>query len=222
MKITKHDMVVGVGRELVGMDEIRALNSSLVGIGHKEVLSSNKLYPVDIDAYARQCSLPISEAYTELKAILDKFQLKVYTVELSPGRSFVGTVIAGYEKDENNYTLRVQWNSLLMPYISGEFTPGEYITVDSRMGNIASEKRYKLYEYLCKNLLYKTTLVVGYQDIRNVLQVEPEQYKEFKDLNKRLIQPTLEDMRKELRVVVTSSCRSGRITFNKRSRCSSN
>jgi len=212
-KIKKHDVVVGVGRELVGMDEIRALNSSLMGFNYMNDLSSDKVYPVNLDAYAAQSGIDVAHAFAEVKAILDKFLVKVYTVKLAPGRSFVGTVLAGYEKDENYYTLRVQWNSLLIPYLSGELNPGEFITIDSKMGNISSEKRYKLYEYLSKNLMYRGKLVVEYQEVRDVLQVEPHQYREFKDLNKRLIQPTLDDIWKELHIRITTSCSRGRITF---------
>lgn len=202
-KILKHYDMVTITREFDNMDAIRFFNSCLIGKYQKEEFDKEEFYPVDIDYYAKQAKISRGKAYDEAYSLAKRFLGTSITVDLGKGNFWDSSLIYEIQYNKDQQVLRIKWNLKLIPLISGNMERGKFLYIDARMSDIKSSKRYFLYEFIQKNL-YKfnkdSEVILSTAEIREAAKVESTEYTDFKELNRRLIKPTLQDIYEKLGV----------------------
>lgn len=196
-KILKHENMLALTRELQGIEEIRCINNCLVGQYQKLRFDESRFYPVDVGKYAEQSGLTICQAYHKILPILSYFRDTQIVVKID-NYELHTSVVHRYKNSEDMYTIEVQWDRDIIDWISGEMLPGEFVYVDHRMSEVSSSRRYLLYEFLTKYIYRLKTVEdvveIATGELRDACGIGPQEYKEFKELNRRVIRPTLEDI----------------------------
>jgi plasmid replication initiation protein len=198
--VLKHDDIVRLGREFEGIGESRFLNCCLVGFNNYELLDEVSYYPVDIQRYAERASIHYSVAYQEVKEFAIKHMEETLFIKLANGATWGTPLIYDIEFCDTNKYLKIKWNKEVIPLISGKIENGKFLRYDARMDATSSNKVYLLSELIQKNMyrLYKFpeyAIVLPTIEIREVTGTL-DLYKDYKDLNKRVIQPTLLEIAK--------------------------
>jgi len=217
-KILKHYDMVTITREFANMDAIRFFNSCLIGKYQKEEFDREEFYPVDIDYYAKQAKISRGKAYDEAYSLAKRFLDTSITVDLGKGNFWDSSLIYEIQYNKDQQVLKIKWNMKLIPLISGNMERGKFLYIDARMSDIKSSKRYFLYEFLQKHLYLfdkQKEIVVTTSDLRDAAKVDSSEYLEFKELNRRLIKPTLQDIYKQLGVKLTVKGNKHTVTFTR-------
>lgn len=217
-KILKHYDMVTITREFDNMDAIRFFNSCLIGKYQKEEFDKEEFYPVDIDYYAKQAKITRGKAYDEAYSIARNLRDTVITVDLGKGNLWDSSLIFEIKYNKEQQVLKIKWNMKLIPLISGNMERGKFLYIDARMSDIKSSKRYFLYEFIQKHLYLldkQKEIVVTTSDLRDAAKVDTTEYLEFKELNRRLIKPTLQDIYKQLGVKLVVKGNKHTVTFTR-------
>lgn len=217
-KILKHDNVLALTRIFDTMDEIRFFNSCLVLTNQKKTFADFLHYPLDIAGYADKGGISLGQAYDELVKLVEIYKNKNIEIPLGNGQIWVVSLIHSYIKDDDTRSLQVLFDERLIPYISGRMSFGEFVYIDDRMGATSSKKRYLLYELLHKrlyNVEINQSFTILTKEIREYLKIPPEEYKEYKFLNVRVIKPTIEDIWETLGIKLSYKGNKVSITFTR-------
>jgi plasmid replication initiation protein len=183
----------------------RFFNASLKQHYQLDEFSQAKYYPVDLQFFADQSGLPAGLAYKQCKELANYFMQETYTIPLEDGFTWVTRLFVDYKYDDTMQELSVQWNPAFIKKVSGKLIAGEFITVDTRMSAVQSNKRYLLYEYLQQNL-WRLNKVGFFQlkllDLRKYTNTHATEYVEFKEFKRNVLDTTLFDMNTRLNVVL--------------------
>jgi hypothetical protein len=199
--ILKHDDLLWLGKEFKGIDEIRFFNCCLVDVDQRLTLN-DVYYPVNIDRYAHKGGLTVGQAFTEIESICLKFKHEDLNVKLPDGSIWVTSLIYDFIKDTEAKVLKIKWNRNLVPYLSGNMLPGEFCYYDPRLDSSSNSRSYKLAELIQRNLFtirVNGSCKIPVQQIREFTGTE-NMYPEYKDLNRYVIQPALDDLTKHIGV----------------------
>lgn len=93
-----------------------------------------------------------------------------------------------------------------------------YNVVGTARSDTKPSKRYFLYEFIQKHLYLldkQKEIVVTTSDLRDAAKVDTTEYLEFKELNRRLIKPTLQDIYKQLGVKLAVKGNKHTVTFTR-------
>ncbi len=194
--IRKHNQLQVLSSRFKSIDEQRFLNSCLDKNWQRELIKEEAYLPVDISNYASKQNISLGQAYSELRAIADRFTEEMRVV-LDTGETWVTRVIYDYKFQDEGYTLSVQFNKNLIPYISGYMEEGTFMTYDNRMDKVSSNRRYLMAELIQKHL-YKLKkegrFILSLREIRFGLNLKDTEYKVYSQLNAFVIKPTLQDI----------------------------
>jgi hypothetical protein len=163
---------------------------------------------VDVDNYASNRGLTRNQAYLSILELIK--DIRSTDVEIPVGGTAVWctNIIDSYIRDDSQHTISVVWNTKVINHISGKMPAGSFILSDLRMGKTSVKKRYVLYELLLEHI-YKGEFKLSVNVIRARCNITPEEYKEYKELNRRLLLPTLADIKKYTGRVITCSKKRG-------------
>ena len=191
----KHDLLISIGKELESIDDSRFIYACLDLLPQWQLLSDN-YYLVNIASYSQWANLPYPQAYLELKSLADKHTRYRIKVAIQGSTVWDTSLIYDYIYNDESKFIQVKFNTKLLPLISGEMTKGEFHRYDNRMAAVSSNKHLLLSEFLQKQLWrvsLKNDLVIQTIELREACNCT-ELYKEYRDFNKRVIQPTLTNM----------------------------
>lgn len=186
----------------LGLNENRFFNSCLINQYQQEEFDEKILYKVDVERYAKVSSLSIGQAFTELHTMAKALAQKLVSRDLGHGDVLYSTFISHFVANEQDNSLSIRWNSVLINKISGEQEPGSFISYESKMDRTGSPTRYKFYILLESHLWRLKNhkeFTLGLWELKKDLGLE-DKYKEFRDFKTRVLTPTLGDMKELLGV----------------------
>lgn len=214
--ILKHNVILAVDKLLTGMDEIRVIHACLLGNYQKKEFKEATWYPVNLLSYANKSGITLRIAYTEVKDIVIKFRNTILPIPLGDGSILYTSIVYDYVLDDSLYRVSIQWNKNLIPFLSGDMIPGDFIYVHDKMAGVSSKKRYILYTLLQKQI-YKLRKVNSFsltlKEIREATLTYPSEYTEWKAYNVRVVKPALQDIATKLGVYLTAKHKYGVVTF---------
>lgn len=215
--VLKHDAFAEVGKKFESIDEHRFLNSCLENTYQRKLLCENTHYTVDVHAYALKSNVSLGRAYQELVDIAKKYMDTVLEIKVDKSTTWRTTIIHDMTYDDNLYTIAIQWNKKIIPLISGEMIKGSFCYYDSRMDKVPSSKRYLMGELLQRNLwkLKKQAFfVLKVPEIRYHLNIQDDEYQEYKELNRTIIKATLKDLEKNLNIKLYAKGNRHQVRFS--------
>ena len=211
-KLLKHKDIIQATQFCPGMNEIDFINSCLKGSQVFRVrIPEGVFVPVDIDNFAQNRGLTRNKAYHAILDILERIVDKgegFMKISLNKNTVWHTNLIYDYKTDEMNNSISIQYNTKALEKVSGTMIPGTFTYVDSRMGAVSSKKRYLLYELL-ETQRYKEKFTLTVQQIREACKIQDYEYSEFRDLQRRLIRPTLADIKNKLGITIEYNKKRG-------------
>ena len=217
-KVLKHDNLVSLGREFEGVKESRFLNCCLVGMNSHNLLNETEYYPVNITRYAKVNGLTYAKAYQEVKEYAVKHMEQTLYVKLANGATWGTPLIYDIKFCDNDKFLKIKWNKEVIPLISGTMEAGKWCKYDPETDSVPSNKVYLLTELLQKNeyLFYRnpksfTIQTVDLREATNTLSSYPE----YKDLNRKVIQPALKEMKRVFNLDIIYKGNKREVTFRR-------
>ena len=151
------------------------------------------------------------EAYSRLRETIRDLSNKSWWIQIDDDHERLFRWIYGEpEIDKRGGVIEIELSPTLEPYLIGlqaNFTKYELINVLT----LRSSNSIRLYE-LFKSYLWQHHWVVEVEEFRRLLNVE-NKYKEFKNLNRQVIKPALEEINTYTDLVVkVDTVREGKIT----------
>jgi len=216
--VLKHDELTKVTKAFNSIDEHRFLNSCLASNYQRELFDKAKYYPVDVNSYAMKQNISLGKAHTELIAIIKKYMETTIQVKLDDDRTWFTSIIYDFVSDSSIKSITVQFNKKIIPLISGTMEAGKFCMYDSRMDKVPSTRRYLMAELIQRNMwkIEKDGYVVlQVVEIREALNMLEGEYKEYKELNRTVIQPTLRDIVDHLGIQLVGKGNRKEVRFSK-------
>ena len=151
------------------------------------------------------------EAYSRLRETIRDLSNKSWWIQIDDDHERLFRWIYGEpEIDKRGGVIEIELSPTLEPYLIGlqaNFTKYELINVLT----LRSSNSIRLYE-LFKSYLWQHHWVVEVEEFRRLLNVE-NKYKEFKNLNRQVIKPALEEINTYTDLVVkVDTVREGKVT----------
>lgn len=195
--ILKHDVLKDITSKFNTIDEHRFFNSCLQGNYQRNLLNESIYYPIDVRNYAYKSGISIGNAYAELIILVKKYKETTLEVKLDDNRTWYTSIIYDFIGDKELNTIQVQFNKKIIPLISGDMEAGKFCLYDTRMDKVPSSRRYLMGELLQRNM-WKIQkygfFTLKTSEIREELNLKDTEYKEFKALNRSIIQQSIEDL----------------------------
>jgi hypothetical protein len=217
-EVLKHDDIVSLGRGFGGVKESRFLNCCLVDVHQKKLFNETEYYPVNITRYAKVNGLSISKAYHEVKNIARKHSETSLDIKLPSGAVWCTPIIYDFIYDDGDKYIKIKWNKKIIPLISGKSSmeDGKWCLYNPETDSVSSNKVYLLTELLQKNK-YRfdrnpknfTILTTDLREATGTLTSYPE----YKDLNRKVIQPALKEMKRVFNLDITYKGSKREVTF---------
>ncbi len=198
--IKKHDSLQAMTRVFDSIGEFRLLHSCLIDIWQKEEVSDEKIYQLNIEDYAVKGGLTLGKAYSELKEQV----LLLYGTSINykdARSSWSMRVIQYHNCVDEGHSIGIRFSKDIIPYISGQMEPGTFCHYDTRMAKVGSSDRYKLYEYIQRNLWRVDThgkLRLKVADMYEALGYTTAKKVVFGAFNRSVLTPCIADMQKIL------------------------
>jgi hypothetical protein len=203
------------------IDESRLINCCLLGADQGILFKDELYYPVDVYRYAKLGNITMTAALTELVEICEYHRSNCLQipVKLANGNTptLYTSLIYNYIVDTACKTIGINWNPKFVPYISGYMKPGEFITVESVMDSVSSNRRYSMYVLLTQYLWeldkypdFKISEIM----LRHGLGLKDTEYKEFKELIRSIVKPTLVEVYNKLGRRLQCKVRRGYAVFS--------
>ena len=215
MNIKLHHGALDIIKNLKLYDN-RFINCCLLGENQGILFKKERYYPVNVEAYSKVSKLKSKEAFISILEVLRKLKETSMDIKLPNGSIYVTSLVYDYIYCEEDRKIHVNWNSKFIPLISGHMEAGKFLLADPRITNINSNKRYCLYLLIEKNLWQlckQVTFVLPKDEIREMLNLQDYEYREFKSLHAKVIKPTLVDIYNKLGVKLITSVRGNRVIF---------
>jgi hypothetical protein len=194
----------------------RFINSSLLRIDQREKFTDEQYIPVDLHLYASLCGITLKKSYNQVLSIANKLRDTSFTLDLSNGYKINTSLVYEVIYTDDPYIVKINWNRKFIPYISGNMRSGTFITIDPITSTIKSQKRYSLYLLIHKSLWklgQNDVFYITKADIRLQANVQEGEYKEYKELNRTLLQPTLKDIGNKLGIHLKTKVVGDRVEF---------
>lgn len=215
--ILKHDQLLSITRKFDSIDEHRFLNSCLKGIYQRKLISDNVYYPIDVENYASKTGTSLGQAYTELLELITKYREEV-EIPIEGNKIWCTSIIYDYIRDDEAKSIQVQFNRKIIPLISGNMTPGNFCSYDDRMDKVPSNRRYLMGELIQRNLWQlkdKDSFTLTIQAIREGINLKEGEYREYKELNRCIIQKTIKDLADNLGIKMVAKGNKSRVVFSR-------
>jgi len=214
-EIKLHHNAIAIFKD-IELYSTRFINCCLLGTGQGTKYGEYDYYPVNIYKYKEVCNLTLSEAYESAFNMATKLNEIKLELKLVDGKTLVTNLIHGivYEKEKN--VLLINWNKDFIPLISGNMLKGTFLMADIAMIEVQSTHRYAMYlliqKYLWK-LARESRFFLGKGEIREQLGLKGSEYKQFKELHRSIIKPTLKDMYNRVGVSLKTKVVGDRVEF---------
>lgn len=195
--IVKHkDLLFGTAH--LDISEVRVIDMLLGKEYQKQQFEIDKPYRLTAEYYADKCNIEPREAYRQIKQVaLSLYSMSKQTKDISTGTVTLERYIKTISYNDLEQFIEVVWNPETIPLISGIMANGTFNTFDDRLCLTSSSKRHALMEYISSRLYEidkKGSFVVGVMQLRGMLGMLQE-YPKFADFRKRVIEPTLADIK---------------------------
>lgn len=211
----RQDMLEDVINKL-RIDESRFINCCLLSTNQGVKFKEEKYYPVDVIRYADLGKITTGQAMTELIDICRFHKENALAIAIAGNGTLHTSLIYEYIHYEDDRLLFINWNPKLIPYISGTLTAGKFLTIDTRMDGVASNRRYSMYLLIADNLWQlkkQTEFALSSIEIRTSLGLLAGEYKELNVLNSKVIKPTLKDIYNRLGTNLQCTIKKGKVVF---------
>lgn len=214
--VLKHDLMFEVTKKFESIDEHRFLNSCLQGNYQRELFNEAKYYPIDVRNYASKQNVNISKAYEELIELVTKYKETTVKIPLDDNRTWHTSLIYDFIVDRSLYTIQVQFNKKIIPLISGEMEAGKFSIYDAKLDKISSNRRYMMCELIQRNM-WKIQkfgfFILTIPEIRSGINLKETEYKQFKDLNRGIIQASIKDIASNLGIRLKATGNKVKVRF---------
>jgi plasmid replication initiation protein len=201
----KHNSIIGVGpvegvipSNRITLQDERYINICLGRVYKKKLLDKDKWYGIDVAYYAKQCSITLAQSYTDLREIASSLRKATVIIPQYDGASIEVGWVTAILFNEKDYTLAVQWNERVIPFISG-FSRGHFTTLHETVAQLRSINAYRLYE-IVKRESYKGSFIINYEELKEMLFVS---YKLFGDFNAKLLVPCAREINEKTNLQFT-------------------
>jgi hypothetical protein len=215
MEIKLHHNAIEIFKD-IELYSTRFINCCLLGTNQGTRYGEYDYYPVDIYKYKEVCGLSIGEAYDSAYAMATKLNEIKIELKLIDGRTLVTNLIHGIIYDKEVRTLVINWNKDFIPLISGNMPKGAFLMADVSMIEVQSTYRYSMYLLVQKNL-WKLPIdgmfILRKEEIREQLGLKEHMYKQFKELHRSIIKPTLKDMYNKIGVNLKTKVMGDKVEF---------
>lgn len=214
--VLKHDLMFEITKKFESIDEHRFLNSCLQGNYQRELFNEAIYYPIDVRSYASKHNLNVSKAYEELIDLLLRYRETTLKIPLDTDKTWHTSLIYDFIVDRRDFTIQVQFNKKIIPLISGEMEAGKFSIYNSKLDTIPSNKRYKMCELLQRNMWRVQKFgyfILTVPEIREAINLKEHQYKDYKALNRGIIQPSIKDLASNLGIRLKSTGNMNRVRF---------
>jgi hypothetical protein len=200
------------------IDESRFINCCLIDSNQSIKFKEEKYHPVDVARYAKLQSITKSKAMQELIKLCEFHKTNALRLEVNVSADYVGTLhtslIYEFIVIEETGVLLINWNPKFIPYISGNLIPGKFLTIDSTMDGVSSNRRYSMYMLLTKNLYRlekEGEFWIKENEIREGIGLTKSEYGDLRTLHAKILKPTLGEIYNRLGKSLSSKIVSGRI-----------
>lgn len=193
MEVYKHSDMIQRGRHNLTLQEQRCVLYAISKI--KPTDSIFEEYTFELGAFYDLCGLE-GDSYTELKEILLGLKQKAWWAETSPG---VESTVSWFSKARTNKregTVTIRFDDDMMPYLLDVTKKGDFFTHYQLKYILPMKSQYaiRLYELLksYQRNNYEWFFEIGQLKHR----LNCENYKDFKDFRKRVLEPAVEEINK--------------------------
>jgi hypothetical protein len=171
---------------------------------NQQQLATDTEFEINLFKFAELNKAPIAEAYSLAVQCTNKWLTSIYKVTTPDNCTTMTPLLAKLIHDEKEKRIFITWNPSFVSLISGDMVPGTFIKSDIRMSLSRSKTRYNLYEELQKHIYIlfaknRASFDISLEELRFASGVTT-QYPEYKDFNKYVLKPTLEDIEKLIHI----------------------
>ena len=191
--VLKHNDLLQLTALLDNIFDCRGLNSCLVLNYRLQLFSETTYYPVDVELYASQSHITLTQAYNDLKELVYKFRTMSYELTLDDGSVVNSPLIYNFRYNDAFKTIEVQWTSAMIPLISGEMPKGKYHIYNANLSKVSSKSTFAMLELIDLHwyrLSREGSIVLSTETIRKATNTL-DSYSEFAELNRNIIKPAL-------------------------------
>lgn len=200
-QIRKHDYFAELTKDFHSVYDDRFFVCALADLKQSDLLSETGFYPINIHKFSDLSGIPYHKAYLQVKELAIKYQTTQQSVRVSPSETRLTSLLYDIEVNEELKTIKVMWNSLLIPLISGTMPKGQWCKYDGRLVKASTHRSVAIGDYLQRHS-WKLERIVTEGD--NVLEVPTETlrqvsgcidtYPEFKHFKASVLLPALRDI----------------------------
>jgi hypothetical protein len=200
-QVKKHDYFAELTKDFTSIYDARFFICTLAGSPQSELFQESGFYPVDVDKFADLCGLTYLKAFHMVKELALKYKTTQQSVRISPREVRLTTLLYDIEVNDHINTIKIMWNSLIIPLVSGSMPKGQWCRYDGRLAKSSTHRSVAIGDYLqrhswvfsrFKNLEDKV-LVVPTEELREIASCT-DTYPEFKHFKANVLLPALRDI----------------------------
>jgi plasmid replication initiation protein len=185
--VSKSNQLARTGNNLT-LSEARMVEYCLSTLYMDDIVTSDTLLEIDVEAMGKHFNISRSNAYRELKQAFRNIASKrlIFTVDAEGWTIDTSWISAVYFNDTLD-GIRLRFSQDILPHISGDKIKTNFTAY--RLEDIAKFKsNYSIVLYnLFKSYAYKAAgyrVCITLEELRTLLDIKPEEYKLFGDLNR--------------------------------------
>jgi hypothetical protein len=193
--VKKSDSFVEITRKLDSMMEHRIINCCLTRIISYKQLNEDIFYDVDVERYSKIHNISIGKAMIDLVRFFTEQLKEVVDINTTPYSYIRTTILKEFEVNEASNAIRVKFNKLTIPLISGNMRPKTYSIYNINLDKINNKTQYLLAEYIQSRLWEIRAFghfYVRISALKSIIGIEADSYTRPSNLLSKVITPTLE------------------------------
>ncbi len=205
--VKMHHDLVGMYGEM-WLQAQRVLNCLLIKVDQDKLIQGedkDRFKAVDIRRYAELGGLDIGDAYKEIVKTIEVMRVTPLKFPISGGGVFTTSIVHSHIAQEDPYLIFIDLDKALVPMLSGELPPGQFLLADPIMDSLRSSRRYTFYLHVKKHLWKlkkQPSFIIPIADVRSAFGLAEDQYTVNRTLVAKLVKPTLQDIREKLGIAL--------------------
>jgi len=193
LMVVKSNKLIEASYKL-SLQEQRLLLSCIAQIDSHKDISKQDEFRITAKDFSTLANIPIKNAYRDLKEAAEcLFERRLTFKSPSSDKFLVSRWVSSVEYNEKEGSVELCFAQRILPLISqirGHFTRYKI----ENIANLTSIHSIRIYE-LCLQYLTIGSRKISIEELKNCLGIE-NQYPEFKDLNKRVLKPSVDQINK--------------------------
>lgn len=181
----------------LSIGEQRLLLACIGQVDSVAELKRKEEFTITAKEFANIFNIPLNHSYGQIEeAAKNLFDREITIKHPRQNKKLVTRWVSDVEYDEDLGQVTLGFAPKILPYISqikGKETPFTKYNLEY-IANLKSVHAIRIYE-LCRQFLKAGIRVLEVDDLKNIIGVE-NLYPEFKDLNKRVLKPSIDQINK--------------------------